>query len=347
MPVAADGKFTYKCFWANGTGAVCVWRDELVGADPVDADKGLSMNEQGMNRFLCFIGIMVLSLVLAAGTPSPVWGQTAVIEIAQFTGDMDADAEVDEEDVNDPLEPLNRVFFQFNEFFHIMLLRPASIFYREFFPPPLREVISNVLDNLNTPVILVNDILQGQPKRAFDTTSRFFINSTVGLGGTIDVAAKMGIEEHDEDFGQTLAVWGLGEGFYLVLPFFGPSSPRDAIGKHVVDGYLDAFGMYFDNIDYEEANHSRKAFDAVEEYGGVMDELDQIKKTSIDYYAAIRSMYRQKREAEIRNGEDAELPAIPYPDLTFEFDDKEFEEPPDQQTKYGIQNLKPEQLSQF
>ena len=297
------------------------------------------MYVRGILRYLCGFGFVFLALALVTATVSPAMAQTNTDSSDDF---LAAD---DEEDVNDPIEPLNRVFFEFNEFFQGLLLRPVTEMYRLFIPKPVRTAIGNALDNLNSPIVLANDILQGEGTRAYETTSRFLVNSTLGVAGLFDVADELGIEEHSEDFGQTLAVWGLGEGFYLVLPFFGPSSPRDALGKHVVDGYFDAFGMYFENTHREEVNYTRTGLGALDEYGGVMDELDQVKKTSIDYYAAIRSMYRQKRKAEIRNGEDVDLP--PIPDLSFEFDEDDIEEPATESTEFGRQNSKPDEISQY
>ena len=231
--------------------------------------------------------------------------------------DIDMAAE-DVDDVNDPIEPVNRFIFGFNEFFYAILLRPISKAYN-YLPQPVREAVSNVLDNVNSPVVLANDVLQGEGERALQTTGRFLINSTAGLAGLFDVAEMIGIPEHDEDFGQTLGVWGVGEGFYLVLPLLGPSSPRDAVGKLGVDPFFNPLGLWLDNTDRDEIFYALVGARAIDEFAGLVDELEQIKKTSIDYYAAIRSMYRQKREAEIKNGEDVDLP--PIPDLGFQFDE--------------------------
>ena len=249
-----------------------------------------------------------------------------------FVGDASEDANAakspqiaaaeEGDDVNDPLEPINRFIFSINEIFNRVVLYPATSLYQIFIPPPMRDAIGNMIDNLNTPVILANDILQGEGERAWQTTQRFLVNSTLGIGGIMDAAEEIGIPEHDEDFGQTLAVWGVGEGFYVVLPLFGPSSPRDAVGKLLVDGYFDPLGQYLSNTDQDEASYARMGVGGVDQYGGVMDELEQIKKTSVDYYAAIRSMYRQKRIAEIGNGDEVDLP--PIPDLGSSFEDPNF-----------------------
>jgi phospholipid-binding lipoprotein MlaA len=218
----------------------------------------------------------------------------------------------DEESDNDPLEGLNRFIFEFNEILQDVILRPVSKFYNENVNVTVRQGISNFLNNLSSPVTFVNDILQGELDRALTTFGRAFINTTLGMGGIADVAFELGIESHDEDFGQTLGVYGVGEGFYLVLPIFGPSNPRDAIGKLVVDSYFDPIGLWLDNTDQDEIIYSLMAAKGIDEYAGIVDELNQVKKTSVDYYAAVRSLYRQKRKAEINNGSTLELPPIPY-----------------------------------
>lgn len=225
-------------------------------------------------------------------------------------------AQAADDNVADPLEGLNRIIFDANEFLYGMFLRGPTEIYVGIVPPPLRSAVSNMLHNLTTPVILANDILQWEWQRAGQTLQRFAINTTYGIGGMFDRAKEMGIERHTEDFGQTLAVWGLSEPIYLVLPVLGPSSPRDAVGKLFVDRFFDPLGLYMSNIEHDQGIYSRAGVGAVDQYSGVMSELDQIKKTSVDYYAAIRSMYRQKRNAEIRNGAEADLP--PIPDLGYE-----------------------------
>lgn len=222
--------------------------------------------------------------------------------------------EADYDDVNDPIEPVNRFIFGFNDLLQAWVLRPATEIYRIFIPPPIREVVGNMIDNVRSPVILVNDLLQGETDRAWNTTRRFAINTTVGVGGMFDMATDFGIPKHNEDFGQTLAVWGVGEGFYLVLPVFGPSNPRDAVGL-VVDRFFDPLGLYLAGQDLNAAIYGRLSTEAVDEFGGVVDELDELKRTSVDYYAALRSLYRQKRASEIRNGEELDLPPIPDLDL--------------------------------
>jgi len=230
----------------------------------------------------------------------------------------------DDENDNDPLESMNRFFFAFNEVLLEYLFQPVSEVYTAIFPELFRVGVSNVVDNIATPVTVANSLLQGDPDRAMNALGRFMVNTIVGVGGLVDVAADTGVPSVTEDFGQTLAVWGVDEGFYLVLPFFGPSNPRDAVGELLVDGYFDPLGLWLDNTDQDNAIWARRGVSGLVEYTNVRDELQQIKKTSVDYYAAIRSLYRQKRRTEITNGNEIELP--PIPELGYDLDPEDFNE---------------------
>ena len=269
--------------------------------------------------------VALLMAVLAFGLAVPEISFAASMEetdsvhvtLAQASG---------EEAVNDPLESLNRSIFEFNEGLQDVLLRPIAKFYNANVNLTVRQGISNFLHNLSSPVIFANDLLQGEFERALTTFGRAFINTTIGIVGFADVAAsEFGIERHSEDFGQTLAVYGMGEGFYLVLPIFGPSSPRDAIGKFVIDPYLDPLGLWLDNTDRQNIAYTLAGAEGLDEYAGIVDELNQVKKTSVDYYAAVRSLYRQKRKTEINNGSILELP--PIPDLSYGITPEDFDQP--------------------
>ena len=220
-------------------------------------------------------------------------------------------ADLDEEDVNDPLESFNRFVFKFNEFLQSFFLKPVASLYNENVPAVFRAGVGNVLSNLVAPVTVANQLLQGDHEAAVRSIGRFVVNSTVGIAGIVDVSSELGDAGRSEDFGQTLGFWGAGEGFYLVLPVFGPSSPRDAIGKFLVDSYFDPFGMWISNTDQTDLYWGQKVVDGVSEYAEHVDDLDQMRKTSVDYYAVIRSLYRQKRKSEISNGNLIEIPAIP------------------------------------
>jgi len=224
--------------------------------------------------------------------------------------DLGPGVEAAVEDVNDPLEPFNRVMFGFNEVLAKYLIGPLARGYNAALPDPAREAIRNFLSNLNGPVVLANDLLQGELKRGYATTMRMLINSTAGILGFIDIAKNMGYEEHNEDFGQTLAVWGLGEGFYLVLPVFGPSNPRDALGKLLVAPYFDPLGYYLDNTDREEIGYAILGARGFTSYAAFVDQIDELRDSSLDFYGAMRSLYRQRRNSEIKNGGFDDLPNI-------------------------------------
>ncbi len=145
----------------------------------------------------------------------------------------DAEGLAEYRETNDPFEPANRALFEVHEVADRFVLQPVAEAYRDVIPQPLRAGIRNVLGNLRAPVILANDLMQGNISRARITLGRFMVNSTLGVGGILDVAREWGVPGHTEDFGQTLAVWGAGEGFYVFVPLLGPSSPRDLAGQAV------------------------------------------------------------------------------------------------------------------
>jgi phospholipid-binding lipoprotein MlaA len=206
---------------------------------------------------------------------------------------------------NDELEPFNRTVFDVNMGLDKAILKPVAYVYKEAMPQEGREAVGSFLSNLRTPVILANDLMQGEWGRAGDTFMRFLANSTFGLGGLVDVAADMGFPKHDEDFGQTLAVWGVQEGPYLMLPVFGPSNPRDAFGR-VVDLAMDPLSWFAPS----PWGMVRFGTTATHVRADHYDELNDLEKSSLDFYAAIRSLYRQKRNDEIRNGGTSELPGL-------------------------------------
>ena len=200
----------------------------------------------------------------------------------------------------DPYEASNRVIFDLNLKLDSVTLRPTAERYNTYVPEGVRGSLRNALDNLHAPVVLANDLLQGELSRAGTITGRFLINSTLGLGGLFDVASGHDLPAHDEDFGQTLAVWGTGEGPYLVLPLLGPSNPRDAAGK-AVDVALDptAYLKIKRHLLWEG---TRQYLNLVDTRAHSLEALDGIERDSLDFYAAVRSLYRQNRTYQIRNG---------------------------------------------
>ncbi len=219
------------------------------------------------------------------------------------------------DDVNDPIEPVNRYIFEVNYFLDEMLIKPTAWFYRAGVPDPAQRGITNALSNLRMPWTAINDVLQGEYDRAWVATMRFVINSTVGIVGLFDVATDWGYPKHEEDAGQTFAVWGAGEGFYLVLPVLGPSSARDAVGL-AADFFLDPVSLVAANQEElgSAFQYARGGLSGIDYRHQTIEALDDLRRTSVDYYAAVRSVYRQRRATEIRNGVGAE--DLPRPGLT-------------------------------
>lgn len=247
------------------------------------------------------LAILVSACAATPQTAAPGTGDPQTFQLAQAGSDEWADSEAGEfgpePGDNDPLEVPNRMFFAFNEAVDFMVIRPIAVTYRYIVPTGVRNSVRNFLRNLRTPVTLANDLLQGDLERAEATFARFLINSTVGLLGLFDIAAESGIPYHDEDFGQTLGSYGTGEGFYLVLPILGPSNLRDAGGR-IVDLLLDPLTY----LAPTEVGLGRAVLTGVDFRSRSIEELDGLKADSLDFYARIRSLYRQNRQSEINNG---------------------------------------------
>ena len=204
-------------------------------------------------------------------------------------------------ELNDPLEPMNRAVFAFNMGLDKIALEPAARLYRSLGPPDIRDGISNFVFNWKEPITFINDVLQAEPERAGTTLSRFLINSTFGLFGFLDTATYWGIEGHKEDFGQTFAVWGVGEGFYLMLPFLGPSSARDFTG-FMVDFFYDPVSLVLTNNGLSYVKYGRLAMRGLIYREENLEILDELSKSSGDFYATVRSAYRQLKKYDIANG---------------------------------------------
>ena len=225
-----------------------------------------------------------------------------------------------DEEVNDPLESVNRAIFGFNEVIYEGVLWPVADFYNDNLPATMRLGVSNFLTNLSSPITLVNNLLQGNLMAALETLGRLFVNTTVGMGGIVDVIGEEDGPLREEDFGQTLGVWGMGEGLYLVLPIFGPSNPRDAVGMGV-DWFMDPFTRALRSHE----KYQRMIARGIDVRSRFINELDTLEETSIDFYAAMRELYRQHRAGEVRNGELP--PTLPIPSITLEdYSDDEFDQ---------------------
>ncbi|WP_241911562.1 VacJ family lipoprotein [Telmatospirillum siberiense] len=227
-----------------------------------------------------------------------VFGLVALAGCATPPPDDDPEGKAEFEQVNDPLEPANRWVFGFNDIADTYLLRPAAEGYRAVTPEFGRQRVSDFLDNLKTPIYLMNDMLQGNVTLAGSTMERFLLNSSFGVLGLMDVATPFGIPGHSSDFGQTLGSWGIDEGPYLVLPLFGPSNPRDAVGL-AVDSYADPVDYYLQNNHMHWVSWTRLGASALSQREAYLDALDDAKRTSLDFYSTMRSLYRQRRKAQI------------------------------------------------
>lgn len=217
------------------------------------------------------------------------------------TPPTDPDARAEWERVNDPLEPMNRSIFSFNQALDEYAIKPAAEAFRWALPQFVRDRLHDAIANLKSPLILVNDLIQGEPDRAADTFFRAMMNTGFGLLGFVDVATEAGIPAHTEDFGQTLAVWGVEDGPYLMLPMFGPSNPRDAFGLGV-EIAADPVDLAFAAYGVEWASWLRAGVGGVDRRERLIDTTNDIERSSLDLYASMRSLYRQRRAAEIRNG---------------------------------------------
>ena len=199
---------------------------------------------------------------------------------------------------NDPLEPLNRDIFAFNQGIDQIVLTPVSKVYITLLPGRVRLSLRHFYDNLHQPVVFANNMLQAKFSRAGITGGRFIVNSTAGVVGLFDVAGDIGLPQQTGDFGQTLDSWGSPEGPYLILPVLGPSNPRDAIGL-AVDSYADPFRYVAANYDESQATTYRELAEGIDRRAGAQDALDDMKRNSLDFYATLRSVSRQYRNAEL------------------------------------------------
>ncbi len=194
--------------------------------------------------------------------------------------------------VYDPLEPVNRVFFTFNDRLYFWFLKPVATIYKAFIPTGVRQGISNSFNNLRMPARFFNNLFQGKPENALVELQRFVINSTLGVGGFFDVAERhFNLSSSPEDFGQTLAVHGVKEGPFINWPFFGPSTLRDSIGT--------AVDMVFDPLTYIVPNFITnvevKAGEKTNQLSLRVGEYEDLKKSAIDPYLAVRDAYIQYR----------------------------------------------------
>jgi phospholipid-binding lipoprotein MlaA len=217
-------------------------------------------------------------------------------------------AAVPEENFHDPIEDFNRKIFNFNQIVDRHVLVPAAKAYRTGLSEPIRDSIHDFLNNLAEPLNFANETLQGRLGYAKDSVVRFVLNSTLGMAGLVDLAGRWGIPYRETDLGITFGVWGIPEGPYLVVPVLGPSDPRDLAGLGI-----QSFGDPWNRLVSGEPwtlywiPYARGAVTGIDQRARYLDTLADIERTSLDYYATIRSLYRQRRAALVR-GERRNLP---------------------------------------
>ena len=218
------------------------------------------------------------------------------------------------EETKDCFEKLNRATFKFNQGLDKVIIKPIAKGYRNL-PNGVQKGTKNVIKNLSNLITIPNNILQGDIKTAIINTGRLAINTTVGLLGTIDVANKMGFPKYEkEDYGQTLGVWGVGPGCYMVIPVLGPSTIRDTAGSfaNVLGGdpWYNA-SIHGNNEFLSEGMYiTSKALSGIDFRSNNIESLDNLKKNSIDFYATLRSLYLQDRQNKIKNNQRGRIEVL-------------------------------------
>ena len=253
---------------------------------------------------------------LVVGSLVLLFGVTACASRPAATGDAPptaADNGPESVETYDPFERFNRAMYTFNEKLDGYVLKPVAKGYRAVTPLPVRQGVSNFFGNLREPMVMINDALQGKFKAAASDLGRFLTNSTLGVLGIFDVATRFGLEKRNEDFGQTLAVWGVKEGPYLVLPLFGPSSLRDGAG--LAGDYLTYPPTYMEETSTAAKLFAVDVIDARTRYLDAGDILEQATGAA-DPYIFVREAYRQRRQNLARDGE-----ALPVDPSIFEEDE--------------------------
>jgi phospholipid-binding lipoprotein MlaA len=231
-----------------------------------------------------------------------------------------------QEAVSDPWEGFNRDMFAVHEGVDQAVLEPVARGYRAITPQPVRTGVLNFLRNLRGPVIFANDVLQGELERAGTTAARFGVNTTIGIAGVFDPATSMGLERHSEDFGQTLAVWGVESGPYIFIPLMGPTTLRDGAGRIVDIAFDPLTWAEFDEAD--EIRVGRTVLTALAAREQVLETVDDIRRDSLDPYVTIRTSYGLLRASAVQNG-PTDVQDLP------DFDDID-EEPAMQMDESGV-----------
>jgi phospholipid-binding lipoprotein MlaA len=200
-------------------------------------------------------------------------------------------------DPRDPLEPMNRAIYKFNDGFDRAIAKPAAELYRAVFPPIVRTGVSNFFSNINDVIVALNNLLQGKVPEAINDVGRILVNTTLGIFGVMDVATELGVPKNNEDFGQTLGRWGFGDGPYIVLPFLGPSSVRDTFGW-VGDIYTSPLV----GIEDVRVRNSVIAFRFVTVRADLLEATNILETAALDPYEFVRDAYLQRRRNLVYDG---------------------------------------------
>lgn len=244
----------------------------------------------------------------ATTTDRPSWKRNLAALLAAATMAASMPAVASASDDPDPWAGLNRPIFRFNDALDRYVLEPVATGYEKVMPDRVEGWISNFFANLWFPVVFTNCVLQGKPAEATHSFARFFVNTTIGVGGFVDVASMKDVPSPNEDFGQTLGYWGVGTGPYLVIPLLGPSNVRDTGGRFV-DGATRVWPYFVPWI----STTSSGVLEVVNTRAKYLEEVKDLRESSVDYYAAVRDAYLQRRQAlvEDRVGADAEKRHLP------------------------------------
>jgi len=216
--------------------------------------------------------------------------------------------------VKDCFENLNRATFALNQSLDKAIIKPIAKGYRNL-PDPIQRGTNNAVNNLSNLITIPNNVLQGDLKTAVINTARLAVNTTIGLLGTIDVANKMGFPKYiKEDYGQTLGVWGMGPGCYVVLPVLGPSTLRDTAGSFANimggDPWYNASAHGNNEFLSEKVYLTSKALSGINFRADNLDSIDNLEKNSMDFYASVRSLYTQDRENKIKNNQRGNIEVL-------------------------------------
>jgi phospholipid-binding lipoprotein MlaA len=260
--------------------------------------------------------VVLLGLVPAARGADPAAPQEpAAADDLAVTDDLAFEDDGAGDDYHDPLETVNRGIFVVNDGLDVHVIEPVAKAWDWVFPDFAQRALRRAFDNLRFPIVFFNNLLQWKPMRAGESVARFLLNSTVGLAGFLDPAAAIGIERHDEDFGQTLGWWGVPAGPFLMLPLLGPSNVRDGIGL-IVDSAFRAIGFFIPFW----ASASMVGVDTLNRRALIREQIQSEREAAIDWYAAVRSAYTQYRESLVRDRRDSLAEGDVYP--VFEDEDE-------------------------